>query len=247
MTIITVENLSLTRGDTPVLHEVSFDVHPGETLTIIGPSGAGKSSLLRCLNRLQEADAGTIRFHGQDVRALDVTDLRCRVGFVFQKTSVFPGTVADNINYGPALKSQTLPRERLRELVKMVALDDSMLDNDANELSGGQEQRMAIARALANQPEVLLLDEPTSALDPIATHQVEDTLHRLRHDLNLTLIWVSHAVEQARRVANRVLLLDAGRVLRIDTVEAVLDPQTGDRRALAFADGSDSGLHMPEG
>jgi ABC-type phosphate transport system ATPase subunit len=179
-------------------------------------------------------------FHGQDIRALDVTELRCRVGFVFQKTAVFAGSVADNIAFGPMLKNQTLSRERLRTLMKMVALDDAFLDKDAGELSGGQEQRMAIARALANEPEVILLDEPTSALDPIATHQVEDTLQALRRDLNLTLIWVSHAVEQARRVSDRVLLLDEGRVVRIDTVEAVLDPKTGDRRALAFADGHES-------
>jgi putative ABC transport system ATP-binding protein len=240
MTIFQVDNLSLRRGDASVLQEVSFTVIPGETLTIIGPSGAGKSSLLRCLNRLQEPHAGQILFHGQDIRALDVTELRCRVGFVFQKTAVFAGSVADNIAFGPMLKNQTLSRERLRTLMKMVALDDAFLDKDAGELSGGQEQRMAIARALANEPEVILLDEPTSALDPIATHQVEDTLQALRRDLNLTLIWVSHAVEQARRVSDRVLLLDEGRVVRIDTVEAVLDPKTGDRRALAFADGHES-------
>jgi putative ABC transport system ATP-binding protein len=240
MTIFQVDNLSLRRGTASVLQEVSFTVIPGETLTIIGPSGAGKSSLLRCLNRLLEPHAGQILFHGQDIRALDVTELRCRVGFVFQKTAVFAGSVADNIAFGPMLKNQTLSRERLRTLMKMVALDDAFLDKDAGELSGGQEQRMAIARALANEPEVMLLDEPTSALDPIATHQVEDTLQALRRDLNLTLIWVSHAVEQARRISDRVLLLGDGRVIRIDTVEAVLDPKTGDRRALAFANGHES-------
>ena len=193
--------------------------------------------MLRCLNRLEEPASQTVFLNGEDITALPVTDLRCRVGMVFQQTSMFPGTVADNLAYGPSLRKETLPHARLVELMDQVALDAALLEKRATELSGGQAQRVAIARALANRPEVLLLDEPTSALDPVATHTVEETLCDLRDQLDLTLIWVSHMVEQARRVADRVLLLDAGRVLRIDTVDAMLDPQHGDPRVLAFAHG----------
>ncbi|HML21498.1 MAG TPA: phosphate ABC transporter ATP-binding protein [Aggregatilinea sp.] len=239
MSIIEVRALNLTRNRTPVLHGVSLSVEQGEIFVLIGPSGSGKSSLLRCLNRLEEPAPQTVFLNGDDITSLPVTTLRCRVGMVFQQSSMFPGTVADNLAYGPSLRKETLPRERLVELLEQVALDPALLDKRATELSGGQAQRVAIARALANRPDVLLLDEPTSALDPIATHAVEQTLHDLRARLNLTLIWVSHMVEQARRVADRVLMLDAGRVVRIDTVDAMLDPQHGDPRVLAFAKGDD--------
>ena len=118
-----------------------------------------------------------------------------------------------------------------------------LIDKPANALSGGQEQRLGIARALSLHPSVLLLDEPTSALDPIATHNVEESLVNLRKKSNLTMIWVSHSIEQARRIGSRVLLLNAGKVVREDTVSAMLDPATGDKRALAFAEGDQAGLH----
>lgn len=234
---IEVRALSVERSETPVLHDVSLAVEKSEIFVLIGPSGSGKSTLLRCLNRLEEPAQNMVFLNGGDITALPVTDLRRRVGMVFQQTSMFPGTVADNLAYGPSLRKETLSRERLVELLDQVALDAALLDKRATELSGGQAQRVAIARALANRPEVLLLDEPTSALDPTATHTVEQTLCDLRDRLDLTLIWVSHMVEQARRVADRVLLLDAGRVVRIDGVSAMLDPEHGDPRVLAFAQG----------
>lgn len=241
MTIIGVDKLTLNRGGQPVLCDVSFQVEAGEILVIIGPSGAGKSSLLRCLNRLEEPGAGRVWLNDRDINSLPVVDLRRRVGMIFQKTAPFTGTVADNIAYGPALRGESLSRDRLVELMALASLEADLIDKNAGELSGGQEQRLALARALANDPDVLLLDEPTSALDPIATHRVEESLLKLRH--RLTLVWVSHAIEQARRVADRVLLLDEGRVVRVDSVGAMLDPETGDKRALAFATGDEGGLH----
>jgi putative ABC transport system ATP-binding protein len=158
---------------------------------------------------------------------------------IFQKTAVFAGTVAENVGFGPHLHGRTLPRERVRELLDVVALDADMIDRPATELSGGQEQRMAIARALANEPEVLLLDEPTSALDPVATRAVEESLLRLRDTYDMTMIWVSHAVEQARRVGDRVAMLDAGRVAAVGDVETMFDPERGDEQLRAFANGID--------
>jgi ABC-type proline/glycine betaine transport system ATPase subunit len=245
MPMIEVRNLSLTRGGMKVLHNVSLTVEQGEIFVLIGPSGSGKSSLLRCLNRLEEPAPGTVFLRGHDITTLPVMTLRCRVGMVFQQTAMFPGTVADNVTYGPSLRDEPVSRERIRELLDMVMLEPEIADKSARELSGGQAQRVAIARALANEPDVLLLDEPTSALDPVATRSVEQTLTGLRDRIGLTLVWVSHIIDQARRVGDRVLLLDGGRVLHVDHADVMLDPEQGDQRALAFANGDGSGLRVP--
>jgi ABC-type proline/glycine betaine transport system ATPase subunit len=243
MAVISIQNVTLTRGNQVVLKDVSVDVVDGDLLVIIGPSGSGKSSLLRTINRLNEIDSGTIMLQGQSIHAMPVTDLRCKVGMIFQKTSPFEGTVADNIAFGASLTGETLSRQRILDLMELASLEAEFIDRPANELSGGQEQRLGIARALALNPSVLLLDEPTSALDPIATHNVEESLLKLRDMSDLTIIWVSHSIEQARRIGSRVLLLDEGCVVREDNVTAMLNPKTGDKRALAFADGDIAGLH----
>ena len=246
MAEIAIQNVTLTRGKQVVLRDVSVDVADGDLLVIIGPSGSGKSSLLRTINRLNEIDSGAILLDGQPIHAMPVTELRSKVGMMFQKTSPFDGTVADNIAFGASLIEETLSRQRILELMELASLEAEFIDRPANELSGGQEQRLGIARALALNPSVLLLDEPTSSLDPIATHHVEDSLLKLRANINLTMIWVSHSIEQARRIGNRVLLLDEGRVVREDSVKVMLDPKTGDKRALAFAEGDIAGLHRDE-
>lgn len=238
--ILELEGVSLARSGQPVLHDVRLQVARGEIVVIMGPSGSGKSSLLRCLNRLEEPERGTIRLDGQDIRALPVIELRTRVGMIFQKSTPFPGTVAANVCYGPSLRGQTLSETRVRELLDAAALPVELADHPATQLSGGQEQRLAIARALANEPEVLLLDEPTSALDPIATRAVEETLLGLRERLGLTLVWVSHSAEQARRVGDRLILLEGGRITRAGPVSSLLDPADGDPHVLAFAAGLES-------
>ena len=239
---LSIRNLTLKRGGATVLRDVSVDVPEGELLVVIGPSGGGKSSLLRCLNRLNDIDSGSIHLDGQSIYDLPVTELRRKVGMMFQKTAAFEGSVADNIAYGARLQGQTLTQEETLALMSQVSLETELADKPAAELSGGQEQRLAIARALALNPSLLLLDEPTSSLDPIATSRVEDSLMQLRQQSDLTMIWVSHSIEQARRIGSRVLLLDGGRIIREDTVAAMLDPETGDRRALAFAEGDQAGL-----
>ena len=245
MIVFDVQHLSLTRGGIPVLHDITMQVREGETLVLMGPSGGGKSSLLRCLNRLEEPQQGRILLRGQDIREIPVIELRRRVGMIFQKTSPFEGTVAENIAYGPALRGETLSRERILALMEAAALDVDLIDRPASALSGGQEQRLAIARALANEPEVLLLDEPTSALDPVATHNVEAALLRLRVQMGLTMVWVSHSVEQARRVADRLLLLEAGRIVRCGDAQTLLDADSGDARVLAFAAGQSAPVGQP--
>ena len=239
---LSIRNLTLKRGGATVLSDVSLDVPEGELLVVIGPSGSGKSSLLRCINRLNDIDAGAIHLDGGSIYDLPVTELRRKVGMMFQKTAAFEGSVADNISFGARLQGETLARAEVLALMAQVSLEAELADKPASDLSGGQEQRLAIARALALNPSLLLLDEPTSSLDPIATGRVEDSLLQLRQQNDLTMIWVSHSIEQARRIGSRVLLLDGGRIIREDTVSAMLDPETGDKRALAFAEGDEAGL-----
>ena len=211
-----IKNLSLTLANGQlVLNEVSLEVPSGQVTSLIGPSGSGKSSFLRCLNRLWEPPPGTIFLDGQDITQLDVLALRRRVGMLFQSAALFEGTVASNIGYGPGLQAKKLSPDRIDELLLMAGLETQIARKSAAELSGGQAQRVALARALANEPDVLLLDEPTSALDPTATRYVEETVLRLRDTLGLTVIWVSHSVDQVERTADTLVLLVDGSISEV--------------------------------
>lgn len=220
---ITVKNLTLSlRDGLPILRNVSLEVAAGRITSLIGPSGSGKSTLLRCLNRLWEPPPGTIFLDGADITTLDVLALRRRVGMLFQSAALFEGTIADNIGYGPKLGGRSLSPERITTLLEMAGLEPALASNPADQLSGGQAQRVALARTLANEPEVLLLDEPTSALDPAATRHVEETILHLRDQLKLTVVWVSHAIEQVERTADEVILLVKGEVVETGSVEHLL-------------------------
>jgi len=188
-----------------VLRDVSLQIPSGST-ALLGPSGSGKSTLLRLLNRLADPDAGVVRFHGTDVRELDPLDLRRRVGLVPQLPAPGPGTVADNVQFGPRLEGREVDPE---PPVRLAGLDASFLDRDASRLSVGEQQRVMLARALALEPEVLLLDEPTASLDAAATGAVEDALQGLR---GVSLVLVTHDRGQAERLAERTIELHEGRV-----------------------------------
>lgn len=213
MTPIRIKQLTLYRNQQRVLDEVSLEVAGGEIVCLLGPSGSGKSSLLRCINRLTEPAVGTVFLADTDVREIDVLALRQRVGMVFQQVTLFPGTVATNVGYGRALQKRPLSPTDLTRLLALADLPGELATQDSQTLSGGQAQRVAIARTLATEPAVLLLDEPTSALDPVATCHIEETMLKLRQTLGLTMLWVTHSVEQARHIADRVYLLDKGRIV----------------------------------
>ena len=198
------------RGHTLVDH-VSFTVYPRDLLAVLGPSGAGKSSLLRMLNRLDEPTAGTVYLHHRSYREIPPRDLRRRVGFVSQRSYLFPGTVGENLCFGPEQCGSTLQEEEVAALLEAVGLVGYGERNVAT-LSGGEVQRVAVARALANQPEVLLLDEPTSALDKAARAGVEWHIQRVIGEWGLACVMVTHDEEQARRMAGVALVLGEGRV-----------------------------------
>jgi UDP-glucose/iron transport system ATP-binding protein len=199
-------------GGRVLVQGVNFAVAEGEVLAVIGPSGAGKSTLLRMLNRLDEPTGGTVLFHDRDYRELAPRDLRRRVGMVMQRAYLFPGTVAENVAFGPKQHGVAMPESAIDELLEQVGLA-GYGERSALTLSGGEAQRVAITRALANEPEVLLLDEPTSALDETAKLGVESLLESLIRQRQLTCVWVTHDAAQARRMADSVLTLEAGRMV----------------------------------
>ncbi|CAN6176957.1 unnamed protein product [Urochloa humidicola] len=202
-------------GGQEILRGVDLDVPRGVVMGVIGPSGSGKSTLLRALNRLWEPAAGTVFLDGADICGLDVRALRRRVGMLFQQPAMFDGTVAYNVRYGPQLRGKKLTEAEVQNLLTLADLDPAMSSKPATELSVGQAQRVALARTLANEPEVLLLDEPTSALDPISTQNIEDTIVRLKKTRGLTTVIVSHSVKQIQRIADLVCLLVAGEIVEV--------------------------------
>ncbi|GKV29116.1 hypothetical protein SLEP1_g38080 [Rubroshorea leprosula] len=199
----------------PILNGINVDIPKGMVVGIIGPSGSGKSTVLRALNRLWEPPRGTVFLHGRDILDLDVLSLRRKVGMLFQLPAIFEGTVADNIRYGPQLRGQKLSDKEVYRLLTLADLDSSFYNKTGNELSVGQAQRVALARTLANEPEVLLLDEPTSALDPISTQNIEDCIVKLKKQKGMTVVMVSHSIKQIQRIADVVCLLVNGEIVEI--------------------------------
>ncbi|GER48541.1 phosphate import ATP-binding protein pstB [Striga asiatica] len=198
-----------------ILNKVNADIQRGTIMGVIGPSGSGKSTFLRALNRLWEPLSGTVFLDGVDICDLDVLKLRRKVGMLFQLPALFEGTVADNVRYGPQLKGTKLSDAEVYKLLSLADLDPSFYSKSGGELSVGQAQRVALARTLANEPEVLLLDEPTSALDPISTQNIEDVLVKLKKDRGMTIVMVSHSIKQIQRIADLVCLLVDGEIVEI--------------------------------
>ena len=218
---IEVEHLSRDVVGKVVANNISVQVHVGEILAVVGPSGSGKSSFLRLLNRLDEPTDGVVRLNGQDYRELAPEELRRRVGMVMQSAYLFPGTVADNIKYGPSQQGSSLPTEQIATLLQRVGLSGYQ-QRDVSNLSGGEAQRVSIARTLANAPEVILLDEPTSALDEEAAREVEDLVVDIIRERRMTCVIVTHNNAQARRLADRTMIIQDGRLVAVGPTSEVL-------------------------
>ena len=201
--------MSARRGGREVLRGVSLVVEPGAT-ALVGPSGSGKSTLLRLLNRLADPDEGVVRFQGEDLRSLDVLSLRRRTCLVPQLPALLPGTVEENVRYGPTLWRRSADVGRA---LRLAGLDAAYAARAADRLSVGEQQRVMLARALALDPEVLLLDEPTAALDERARAGVEETLRRLVDELSASTVLVTHDLAQAKRLASRTIEVRDGRVV----------------------------------
>jgi len=244
--IFEVEHLSLdapvgrSRPAVEILHDISFRVERGRALTLVGPSGSGKSSVLRCLNRLVEPTSGTVRFDGRDIRSFDPTELRCRVALVMQTPVMFEGTVRDNLCLRPVGVRGDFSEGRLGATLEEVGLDSQLLDRDAATLSGGEKQRVTIARALLRDPQALLLDEPTSALDPPNALLVVETISRLRVARALSIVAVTHQPDLVRRLGGSLLYLMQGRVEAFQSLDGPTAGAALDVRLHAFLAGEQS-------
>ena len=212
--VFRVEDLSVRYGDFRAVRDVTLDVHQHEITAFIGPSGCGKTTVLRCFNRMNDfiesaRVEGSVRYHGVDLYDPEVnsTEVRRRIGMVFQKPNPFPKSIFDNVAYGPRLlgvRSKSELAQIVERSLRDAALWDEVKDRlkaSGLSLSGGQQQRLCIARALAGEPEVILMDEPCSALDPIATARIEDLMQEIKRDY--TIIIVTHNMQQAARVSDR--------------------------------------------
>lgn len=203
------------------MDDVSVQVRAGEVLAVVGPSGSGKSSFLRLLNRLDEPTSGTVFYEDTDYRQIPPRELRRKIGMVTQRPFLFPGSVFQNVSFGPLQRGEEFSEARAEELLTRVGLG-GYGSRDAANLSGGEAQRVSLARALANSPTVLLLDEPTSALDEQAKAEVESLIQDIIRETHLTCIMVTHDTAQAARIASRVMMLEKGRATKIGTIMEVL-------------------------
>ena len=226
---IKIENLDLYYGDFHALKDINLDLPANEITAFIGPSGCGKSTLLKSLNRMNDLVegcriTGKVTLDGEDIyKGMDVNDLRRRVGMVFQKPNPFPMSVYDNIAFGPrthGIHKKSELDQIVEQSLRDAAIWDELKDRlkkSALGLSGGQQQRLCIARALAVQPEVLLMDEPTSALDPISTSKIEDLAIELKTDY--TVIMVTHNMQQAARISDKTAFFLLGEVIEFNDTE----------------------------
>jgi len=218
-----LETRNLTRAvpGKILVDDVSVQVEPGEVLAVVGPSGSGKSSFLRLLNRLDEPTGGTVLINAEDYRAKPPAELRRRIGMVMQTAHLFPGSVADNIAFGPRQRGEQLATQDIDALLARVGLP-GYAARDVSNLSGGEAQRVSVARTLANAPEALLLDEPTSALDETSARGVEELILDIIHERRMTCVIVTHNRAQAERIAPLTMVLEAGRLAALGPTAEVL-------------------------
>jgi putative ABC transport system ATP-binding protein len=215
------QNLSRAIVGKVLVNDISVEVQQGEVLAVVGPSGAGKSSFLRLLNRLDERTGGTVLLDGQDYSEISPRELRRRVGMVMQMAYLFPGTVAANIAFGPQQRHETITPQQIHALLERVGLPGYQ-DRDVSNLSGGEAQRVSLARTLANTPEVLLLDEPTSALDDASERGIEELVLGIIRERQMTCVIVTHDMPQAARISDRTMVLESGKLVAIGPTEEVL-------------------------
>jgi phosphate transport system ATP-binding protein len=219
--VFDIQGLTVRYGSTPAISDVNFEIYRNFVTAIIGPSGCGKSTFIRCLNRMNDVIPsavveGKVLYHDQNLYApgVDAVEVRKRIGMVFQKPNPFPKSIYDNTAYGPrVLRMGGNLDERVQRALEQAALWDEVKDRlkrSALSLSGGQQQRLCIARALAVEPDVILMDEPASSLDPIATTRIEDLMHGLKRDYSIVI--VTHNMQQAARVADRTAFFSVERL-----------------------------------
>jgi len=230
--MIELQHLTKRYGNQVAVRDLSLTVDEGELLVLLGESGSGKTTTLKMINRLIEPSAGSVLVDGRDVAELAPHDLRRRIGYAFQQVGLFPHmTVAENIGVTPALLGWTEDklRRRVDELLALVELDpDETRDRRPDQLSGGQQQRVGVARALAARPRLMLLDEPFGALDPLTRHRLQESFARIRRELGLTAVFVTHDMVEALVLGDRIAVLQAGRLVQVGTPRTLIREPAND-------------------
>ncbi len=228
-TALRFDSVSKQFGAVRAVDDVTVAIAPGTFVALVGASGSGKSTLMKTVNRLVAPDSGRVLLQGEDVATLPPARLRRRIGYVFQSIGLFPHmSVAENIAIIPRLAGERIDAARIAELLELVELGDSYAGRMPSELSGGQRQRIGVARALAGDPDLLLLDEPFGALDPVTRDQLGERVRELHRDLGLTSVMVTHDMAEALLLADRVLVMDGGCIVADEEPRALVNGAGGD-------------------
>ncbi len=226
MNIIEYENISLSYGDVKVINNISLKIQEGEFITIIGSSGCGKSTLLKMVNGLIVPSSGKVLIKGQYIKDLDIINHRRKIGYVIQGNGLFPHmTVEKNITYVSHLYKKNKKKDfkdKVKKLMSLVGLDYDLHTRRPKELSGGQQQRVAIARALSSKSNILLMDEPFSAVDEITRSSLQDEIKKIHSETKSTILFVTHDINEALKLGNKVLVMNNGEVLQFDTPENIV-------------------------
>ncbi|HHU71343.1 MAG TPA: betaine/proline/choline family ABC transporter ATP-binding protein [Clostridiales bacterium] len=229
--MIKLEDISKNFRKNKVLKNVSFEIEKGDFVVLIGPSGCGKTTTLKMINRLITPTSGRITIEDKDISKIDPIKLRRNIGYVIQQTGLFPHmTIKENIELIPKVEGfeEDKIKERTEALIELVGLDTSYLDRYPSELSGGQQQRVGVARAFALDPDIILMDEPFSAVDPITRTVLQDELIRLQAKVKKTIVFVTHDIREAIKLADKVCLMNEGQIVQYDTPENILKNPAND-------------------
>ena len=212
-------------AEKPIIRHLSLTVSQGEFVVLIGPSGCGKTTLLKMMNGLIKPDSGEIRIKGKELKEWDPITLKRNIGYVIQQVGLFPHlTIEKNIAYALDIQKagETLKKQRARELIQLVGLDEDYLAKYPNELSGGQKQRVGIARALAADPEIILMDEPLGAVDQINRGVLQDEIIRIYQTLNKTIVFVTHDIEEAIKLGTKIVVMNQGEIMEVGSRDAIV-------------------------
>lgn len=230
-TIIEFRNIKKSYKNTSVIEKFNLKIEKGKLVVLIGSSGSGKTTLLKMINRLIESTAGEILVNGKDIKKVDPIELRRSIGYVIQQTGLFPHlTVKENIEIIPKLmgKSTEEINKKTNELLNMVGLNpQKYMDRYPAELSGGQQQRVGVARAFSADAEIILMDEPFSALDPITRSELQEELFNIQNEYRKTIVFVTHDMDEALNLADKICILKDGKLLQYDTPENILKKSSG--------------------